>query len=177
MGVEKEEVDNANGNPKMEKDTEVNVNPNSDTTKKTIERKLIMQRNLEEKKEKESEKKSKKSETSEKSKKSEDEKKGDNDEDKEKVISEDVINFVDTFKRNCIFLLRNTGVYQGFEAVLNGIKFNISKIDGFLEHAAEMFDMDVNVLKGEVNSDIKFGEGDIQWEVDELKTFIIGFYD
>lgn len=152
---------------KVQKSNKSNQQPVAEPNKKTIERKLIMQRNLEDKKSEDKEDKNKKEKQKEK----------DDDEDKEEHIPDDVINFVDTFKRNSIFLLRNTGIYQGFESILNGIKFNIHKIDGFLEYAVEMFDLDMTLITNSIKSDIKFGDGEHRWTEDQLKSMIHGFYD
>lgn len=176
----------------------------SSKNSKETRRRLIQQRTLEEKegssknkkdkKSSKSETKSKKSEKSEKSKKSKKSKKTKKSEksakstrsekeeevEEKSVLSEvpeDIQEFVRDFKKNCIFLIRNMGIFQGLEAVLNGVKFNISKLDNFLVYAADMFQVENYIFTEKIRSSIGFGEATNPWTKEELKEYLFGFYD
>ena len=151
-------------------------------------RKLITQRNLEEKQKdsdkaekseisNKSQKKSEKSEKSEKKVEKEKSEQESNQSEKMEEVPDDVIDFVNRFKKNSIFLLRMTGIFQGFEAVLNGVRFNIHKIDTYLEYAADLFEVDKFLFTEKIESHIKFGEGNTPWTKEELAEYIKGFYD
>jgi hypothetical protein len=150
---------------------------------KTVERKLITQRNLEEKKKKKDDKEEKsndsKSEKTQKKEKKSEKTEEAADPDAEEVLEtpEDIKEFVLTFKKNCIFLIRNTGIFQGFEAILTGVRFNISKLDNFLVFAADMFNVEHYLFTEKIQSSLRFGQALEPFDEDELKEYLYGFYD